>query len=411
MSGLWQCGAGLALATCGWLLPRWVAGARRLGWATVLDAAPLAIVALLLVLATGKPVGAGVAAFALGGGFAFADRIVRDTLREPVLFSALSELPQVFTHPHLYLPFAGTGLVIGGAGAAVLAGLALLAAEPAAVTPRPLAALAGFALIAGVLWRTGYEPWLSRAARALRRLAPSGDPFADAARLGPVAILLVHGIIARAERAARQARLAPRPMRPPAGEARPVILVQCESFFDARRAMPMLPADFLTGYDAARGRGLHGRLAVPAWGANSTRAEFAVLSGIAEPALGYDRFNPYHALARTPIASEVWRLRAAGYRTVCLHPFDRRFYRRDLAMPALGFGSFSAARFWAARAPRPICPIPTSPGTFCAFSTRPARAASSSPSPWAITGRGSAGVRKWRAISMASRNRTRCFGS
>jgi hypothetical protein len=65
-----------------------------------------------------------------------------------------------------------------------------------------------------------------------------------------------------------------------------------------------------------------------------------VLSGIAEPGLGYDRFNPYHALARVPIASQVWRLRAAGYRTICLHPFDRGFYRRDRAMPALGFEKF-----------------------------------------------------------------------
>ena len=35
-------------------------------------------------------------------------------------------------------------------------------------------------------------------------------------------------------------------------------------------------------------------------------------------------------------SSHVWRLRRAGYRTICLHPFDRRFFRRDLAMPALG---------------------------------------------------------------------------
>jgi hypothetical protein len=49
-------------------------------------------------------------------------------------------------------------------------------------------------------------------------------------------------------------------------------------------------------------------------------AEFAVLTGIAESALGYDRFNPYHAVTRTPIASQVWRLRRAGYRTICLPP-------------------------------------------------------------------------------------------
>jgi hypothetical protein len=119
-----------------------------------------------------------------------------------------------------------------------------------------------------------------------------------------------------------------------------VILEQCDSFFDARRAMPALPGNFLAGYAAACAAGIYGSLEVPAWGANSTRAEFAVLTGIAEARLGYDRYNPYHALTRAPIASQVWRLRAAGYRTICLHPFDRRFYRRDLAMPALGFEEF-----------------------------------------------------------------------
>src|SRR5260370_3809698 len=86
--------------------------------------------------------------------------------------------------------------------------------------------------------------------------------------------------------------------------------------------------------------GIFGRLDVPGWGANTMRAEFAVLTGIPESELGYDRFNPYHAFARAPIASLVWRLRNQGYRTVCLHPFDRSFFRRDLTLPALGFETF-----------------------------------------------------------------------
>jgi hypothetical protein len=267
MGGLWQCGVGLALAAAGWLLPRWVAGARWLGWAMLLDTVPLGTAALLLFVATGRPIYTGAVAFAL----AFADRTVRHTLRAPVLFSALSELPQLFTHPQLYLPFAGTGLVIGGAVATLLAGLALLFAEPAVVPPHPLTALVIFGVVAGLLWRTGREPWLGRAAQIMRRLDPSGEPFADAARLGPVAILLVYGIIARAERAARQARLAPPPAIVTTSAVRPVILVQCESFFDARRAEPRLPRNFLAGYDAARAGGSYGCLEVPAWGANSTR--------------------------------------------------------------------------------------------------------------------------------------------
>jgi hypothetical protein len=340
MSAVWHSTIGLALALGGWIIPRCVAGACRIGLATLLDAAPLAVVAIVLFAASGRPVFAGAIVFALGAGFAFADRTVRETLREPVLFSALSELPQVFTHPHLYLPFAGTGLVLGGAGAAMLAAFALLLCEPAVTPPQPLAASIAAASVALALWRVGREPWLGHTARALRRREPSGQPFADAARLGPVSMLIVHGVIARAERPARRARLAPSVRHATPAPTRPIILVQCESFFDARRALPALPRDVLAGYDAACDAGLSGRLIVPAWGANTMRAEFAVLTGIPEGELGYDRFNPYHALTRAPIRSHIWRLRDAGYRTLCLHPFDRRFFRRDLAMPALGFDEF-----------------------------------------------------------------------
>ena len=197
MSGLGQGAFGLALALAGWKIPRRVAGARVGPIAAIaLDAAPLAFVALVLFVAAGRPVFAGAIAFALGAGFAFADRTMRDTLREPVVFSALSELPQVFTHPHLYLPFAGTGLVLGGATAVVLAGVALLVGEPRLATPHPLPALAVAGVVIALLRQVGREPWLGGAARALRRLRPTGEPFADTARLGPVAMLIVHGIIA-----------------------------------------------------------------------------------------------------------------------------------------------------------------------------------------------------------------------
>jgi hypothetical protein len=165
-------------------------------------------------------------------------------------------------------------------------------------------------------------------------------------------------VIARAERGVRRRRLAARydshqsrlsPARRPGRTdwaatpfpAGPIIIVQCESFFDARRLSPAIPPELLAGFAACVASSTrYGRLAVPGWGANTMRAEFAVLTGIPEAELGYDRFNPYYALARTPIESHVWRLRRAGYRTICLHPFDRRFFRRDLAMPALGFERF-----------------------------------------------------------------------
>src|SRR3989442_3315424 len=124
-------GVGATLAAAGWLIPRHIAGARRLAVAALLlDAAQLALGAGLLALATGGPLFAGLIVLALGAGFALADHTMRQTLREPVVFSESVELPQVFSHPHLYLPFAGPGLVIGGASAAVLVALMLGPFEP-----------------------------------------------------------------------------------------------------------------------------------------------------------------------------------------------------------------------------------------------------------------------------------------
>jgi hypothetical protein len=201
---------------------------------------------------------------------------------------------------------------------------------------------------------------LGIAAAALRRLKPSGDPIVDSARFGPFATLYVYGIIARHERPARRARVAaPAVLRRQTAADAPVVLVQCESFFDARRLAPQHFAGLLPGFARCCAAGAtFGRFDVSGWGANTMRAEFAALTGIADGDLGYDRFNPYHAFARTPIASLAWELRAAGYRTICLHPFDRWFYRRDLALPGLGFDRFLGRESLGGARRPPYCPDP-----------------------------------------------------
>lgn len=357
--------AGTALVLVAWLAPRRIARARIAPVAVMaLDLTPFGLGAVLLAVATGRPLFAGAVIAALGAGFCLADHTMRETLHEPAVFSESVELPQLFTHPHLYLPFAGPGLVLGGALIALAAAVALLIFELPAWRPHPLAALAATALIAAAIRIASRERPAGIVAGVLRRIAPSsGEPFADTASLGPFATLIVHTTIARAERGSRRRRLAAcadphhahdvglrsSVRRRPATESRigaisracPIIIVQCESFFDARRLSPTIPPELLAGFAACvASSSRFGRLTVPGWGANTMRAEFAVLTGIPETELGYDRFNPYYALARTPIESHVWRLRRAGYRTICLHPFDRRFFRRDLAMPALGFERF-----------------------------------------------------------------------
>jgi hypothetical protein len=353
--------AGMMLALAGWVMPRTLARARRTALAAaLLDMAPLGTAALLLGLASGRPLFAGAVTLALGAGFTLTDYTMRQVLREPVVFSEMAELPELFLHPHLYIPFAGPGLVLGGAAAAIAAGAALLVLEPALWAPHPVAALAVLIGVLAVGWLFARAPLLGCLAALLRRLRPSGEPFADAAALGPFGMILAHAIIARSERGERQRALAaPVPVRSLGEAGRSIILVQCESFFDARRLGPVVPREFLAGFAACSERaGAHGRLQVPGWGANTMRAEFAVLTGLPETALGYDRFNPYYALARVPLESQVWRLRRAGYSTLCLHPFDRRFFRRDLAMPALGFERFLGREtIGGARVP-PYCPDP-----------------------------------------------------
>jgi phosphoglycerol transferase MdoB-like AlkP superfamily enzyme len=376
-AALFHIAAGAMLVLAAWLAPRRIARAGTAPIAVMLlDVAPFAVGLALLAVATGRPLFVGVVAATLGAGFCVADHTMRQTLREPVVFSESVELVQLVTHPHLYLPFAGPGLVIGGAIAAFSMAAALLVFETPVWQPHPLAALAAVVLAAAAIWLATRERPVNFAANALGRIArPSGEPFADAAALGPFATLLVHTVIARAERGALRRRFAAicdmDCTRHPGGRATrasraaiplptgPIIVVQCESFFDARRLSATIPTELLAGFAACRASSVRfGRLAVPGWGANTMRAEFAVLTGIPDAELGYDRFNPYYALARTPIESHVWRLRRAGYRTVCLHPFDRRFFRRDLVMPALGFEHFLGRETLGGRRTPPYYPDP-----------------------------------------------------
>jgi Sulfatase len=346
MSGLLQVGFSGALGLAAWLTPRRVAEVRTTELAALLlDLFPILLGGGLLLIASGRPLFAGLVLLALGTGFALADHTKREVLREPVVFSEMSELPHVFSHPHLYLPFAGTALVVGGALTAIAVCASLLLFEPALWQPDPMLVVFSFSVVGVGGWLMSREPGLGALAAAVRHLRPTGEPFGDAARLGPFGMILVYGILARAERSARRARYAAPPapalIRWRAAAAVPLVIVQCESFFDARRLSPRVPADLLPGFDACCQAGAtFGQLEVGGWGANTMRAEFAVLTGIPEDDLGYDRFNPYHAFARKPLGSLVWSLRNEGYRTVCLHPFDRGFFRRDLTLPALGFETF-----------------------------------------------------------------------
>ncbi len=336
---------GVGLALVAWRITFVPGQSLRRCWrAVALDGlAPLGGFAWFLA-ATGRPLLSGALVLSILGALTFADRAKRRVLSEPALFSDLSLLILMVRHPALYLSYVGYGRFALGAAAIGGALAAALVFEPAVGGWTPWVGLIGFTLGLGVIWAMA-GPLLHPLVAQLRRLSPSGEPEADAAQLGALACLLAHGLIARSERAGRQAAACPQPQlqSPPVIRTRPppVVMVQAESFLDARRLGPAMPSDLLPAFEQCRSSSLQwGRLDVRGRGGNTMRTEFDVLTGLPSEAVGLDWRNPYHAFARRPVDSLAWRFRALGYRTVCIHPFDRTFFARDQVMPNLGFETF-----------------------------------------------------------------------
>ncbi len=335
-------GAGFVMVGSAWLGLRRASGAGLRG-AILLDGGVAYACWFGFLLLTARPILSALVIVTPVAGLGLADRVKRRVLREPVVFADRAELVEIVRHPQFYLPFAGTGLVLGGLSVAVLTVAALVVAEPPLWAWSIWIALLGPALILACLNVPCWPPLLRRLQRLYEAMGMTRDPAGDAQAFGLLACLVMQATLARAERPARQATLAKPgvngmhlPRHHDGNGA--IVLVQSECFFDTGRLHPTLGADLLPSFYACRRESWqHGRLDVPCWGANTIRSEFAVLTGVREESLGLDRFNPYASFARVGIDSIAWQAAAAGYRTVCVHPFDLGFYGRKRVMRSLGF--------------------------------------------------------------------------
>ncbi|MGO3699061.1 MULTISPECIES: LTA synthase family protein [Halomonas] len=266
------------------------------------------------------------------------------TLCEPFICHDFEYFWDAILHPRLYVPFFGTGLAIAAIGAGAAAIGAFLYWEPSLVSQ-----WGGqrFITLCGLLIAIG-APLIALGWRAL---APTTlNPVDDINRLGLFASLWAYGI-------ALMRSSPPAPEQSPfylltqkieasrltaTSNVRPnVVLVQSESFFDPRPWHPDISDSLLKNFDATRLQAqLHGELKVPAWGANTVRTECAVLTGLSPAAWGPRQFNPYRTLSRHPLPSLASAFKAAGYRTVCVHPYPASFYMRHKVIPPLGFDQF-----------------------------------------------------------------------
>lgn len=120
-----------------------------------------------------------------------------------------------------------------------------------------------------------------------------------------------------------------------------LVSIQAESFFDPRHVFSCLKNDLLPNWDRLCSESIsYGPLDTGPWGANTVRPEFEFLTGLSSAQIGVHQFQPYRTLGRQPLPTLATWLKALGYRTIAIHPYERCFYNRDKVYPNLGFDEF-----------------------------------------------------------------------
>ena len=252
--------------------------------ALTLHCAAFAAVTLTCIALTGRALFSECVTLALIAFLAVIGNAKYESLREPLVFTDLSLFSQVFSHPRLYLPFLSVGKFV-----VLIAGVSLAFAgywveQPVSLPQRGISAVC--AVVAFVL-----------CVDKARCLPLTLHPFADQRRFGffaAFAAYLVEGLGSKQIRAFSHT-VSTGSFATGAPKTRPdVIVIQSESYFDARRLGACVsPTPYMQFERAKRESFEHGQLSVPAWGANTMRSEFAMLTGISSAALGFARFYPY----------------------------------------------------------------------------------------------------------------------
>jgi hypothetical protein len=310
-------------------LPR--GGWRRPTSAVLLHLTCVGFIACVALALTRRPIACACVVLAFPALMAAVSNAKYASLREPFVFTDLSLFAQAVAHPRLYLPFLKISTILGAVSGVLILIFAFTIerALPVSVAPAAL----GLAIACVVI------------AYGLATMLPlSLDPAKDQTRCGflPVFIAyLLNGWRPSAFRAfERVASVGPyvkgeRPHATP-----DVIVIQSESFFDVRTLPASIHGAVLSHYDAAcRECVVHGDLRVPAWGANTMRSEFALLTGLRASQLGYARFYPY-AFVRRHCPSLAGWFRRAGYATTAIHPYFADFFGRNRVFPLLQFDRF-----------------------------------------------------------------------
>ena len=291
-----------------------------------------------VVLITHRPYFAMLVTLGALGIFVIVSNAKYKTLREPLVFSDIAMFAQAFRHPRLYLPFLGIVPAIGAPLIAVTFIVLLMRFEAFIPVSLWTQCLIVLSIVISIFMVKSLA--LS--------LELTQNPGSDIKRYGLMASLLGYACQAKSTKHKKQIDnvLLSSPLHLYAqnggNTTKPhIVVIQSESFFDARRLHPSIEPSLLKNFDQLCTESLlSGRLKVPAWGANTMRTEFSFLTGIRSEDLSLYQFYPYHYLKGQFIQSLASHYSQNGYYCVCVHPHESSFFGRDKMFPNMGFDEF-----------------------------------------------------------------------
>ncbi|GHF18366.1 capsular polysaccharide biosynthesis protein [Kordiimonas sediminis] len=290
-------------------------------------------------------------------GFAAISNTKERVLKMPFVLHDFENLRHLRIYPEFYIAYVGSPILIFLS--LLFAGLVIAAymlETPYAAMQSSIPPVALWGLGIGALWvsvkvgRNALLRWMQNKTPEMFDLTL--DPCRDVARHGMYGALFLYGLcwfiphkkLPAPKEQDEDVLPASSQYENNGQKLADLIAIQGESFFDLNRYFSTDHVGSGESWETLNrlaAAGVHiEAVDVPAWGAYTMQTEFSFLTGCPIKTLGVDFLNPYIRTASTPVQSIAHKLKAMGYKTVCIHPAKKEFYRRDTVIPNLGFDEF-----------------------------------------------------------------------
>ena len=318
-------------------------GRKRTITDTLARLAIIALVFLLFFCFSWRPIYAAAGTISFFVIFTGISRAKYAFIREPLIFSDIALVLDVFKHKTLFYATRLNLLFWAVALTYVFGASALFMVFEPHVAPihgRGLAIVL-VVLAAAVPWLAlFYPPYAKALSHSAERLLGPLDVLINTQRFGTFASVVYHFLVwlgnGRDDRVRKSLSVSQDVFRVDATQRAPLVIIwQSESFIDLRRFGVHL---HLPTIDSLRSRAVQwGRLTNIFEGGYTLRTEFAVLTGLSPDQTHADAGYPYLRARHYSAVAWPTKLQQAGWDTHFVHPYEATFFMRHKAMPQLGF--------------------------------------------------------------------------